>query len=152
MFHQTKLSMMVLRCSSSFTDIHGLVKAASALGDVLVLSPKAVKTEKALEMAFFLARNAFEETENISSKLSNEAMLFLACEINFESALRKVGAASPDDFVLVSEKAIPSARLKKTLFLTRAQTLPLSEWGNKMGAYSEGELAIEKMALARIRN
>jgi len=144
--------MQILRCSSSIASMHELVSATAALGDMLVLSPKAVRTRKELEAAFHLARSAFAERENISTKLANEAMLFLACEINFESALKKVGAADPSDFVLVSEKRIPAKELVKKLRLTRCLQLSLTEWEKKKGAYSEGELAIEEMALARIRN
>jgi len=144
--------MQILRCSSSIASMHELVSATAALGDMLVLSPKAVRTRKELEAAFHLARQAFEGKENISSKLSNEAVLFLACEINFESALRKVGAADTSDFVLVSEKKFPIKELVKKLRLTRCLQLTLTEWGKKKGKYIEGELAIEKMALARIRN
>ena len=144
--------MMVLRCSSAVPSMHELVAAAEKLGAVLLLSPKAVKTEKELEFAFYLAKQAFAAKANVSGKLTNEAMLFLSCETNFSSAVRKIGAAHPDDFLLVSEEKVPSAKLKKALKLTRAETIKLTEWGNKRGAYFEGELAIEKMATARIMN
>ncbi len=144
--------MLVLRCSSSAEGMHELVESSGRLGDVLLLSPSAVRTEKGLQGAFALARAAFAAKANISPNLANEAVLFLACETNFSSALRKVGAADPSDFVLVSEGKIPSAKLKKELKLLRAQTLKLTEWGKKKGGYTEAELAIEKMATARIRN
>jgi tRNA threonylcarbamoyladenosine modification (KEOPS) complex Cgi121 subunit len=129
-----------------------LVDAAGKLGSSLVLSPPAARTLMELRAAFLLARGAFAEGKNISSKLSNEALLFLACETNFSSALRKIGAADPSDFVLVCEEKIPVAKLKKELKLISAQSLKPSEWGEKKGKYSEGELAIERMATARIRN
>jgi len=132
--------------------MHEIVAAAEKFGPVLLLSPSAVKTEKELEAAFHLAREAFAGKENVSSKLSNEAMLFLANETNFSSAVRKIGAASPDDFALVSEGKLPIPRLKKALLLAGCQKLCLSEWGKKKGGYFEGELAIERMALGRIRN
>lgn len=144
--------MMVLRCSSAHKNMQELVSEAEKLGALMLLSPKIVRTEKELEFAFYLAREAFKAKENVSGKLSNEAMLFLACETNFTSAVRKVGAASPDDFVLVSEGKIPSAKLKKALKLTRAEALKLTEWGKKKGNYFEGELSVERMALSRIRN
>lgn len=144
--------MMVLRCSSDASGMNELVKLGEGLGELLFLAPKAVRTGKELEAAFAMARSAFAEGRNLSPKVQNEAMLFLAHETNFSSAARKVGAASPDDFVLVSEGKIPIARLKAKLLLPRAQTLVLSEWGGKKGGFTEGELAIEKMALARIRN
>lgn len=144
--------MMVLRCSSDAESVKELVELGASLGELLFLAPKAVRTGKELEAAFAMARDAFSEGRNLSPKVQNEAMLFLACETNFSSAMRKVGAASPDDFVLVSEKKITSAELKAKLLLTRAQSLALSEWGEKKGGYFEGELAVEKMALARIRN
>ena len=144
--------MMVLRCSSSAAGMHELAESSGRLGDVLLLSPVAVRTVKELQGAFALARAAFAAKANISPKLANEAVLFLACETNFSSALRKVGAADPSDFVLVSEAKIPSAKLKKALKLLHAQTLSLSEFGGKRGGYTEAELAIEKMATARIRN
>ena len=144
--------MMVLRCSSSARSMRELVDAAEKLGSALVLSPPAARTLMELRAAFLLARDAFAEGKNISPKLSNEALLFLACGTNFSSALRKIGAADPSDFVLVCEEKIPAARLKKELKLISAQSLSLSEWGAKKGKYSEGELAIERMATARIRN
>ena len=152
MFHKTKEAMLVLRCSSAFKSMHEMVEEAEKLGAVLLLSPKAVRTGKELQAAFYLAKEAFKEKSNISKKMANETLLFLACETNFSSAVRKVGAASPDDFVLVSEGKIPSAKLKKALKLIRCEQLTLTEWGKKKGAYTEGELAIERMAIARIRN
>ena len=144
--------MMVLRCSSDAESMGELVELGASLGEFLFLAPKAVRTGKELEAAFAMARGAFAEGRNLSPKVQNEAMLFLACETNFSSAARKAGAISPDDFVLVSEKKIPSSELKAKLKLTRAQALALSEWGAKKGGYTERELAIEKMALARIKN
>ncbi len=144
--------MQVIRCSSDAAGINELVQLGEGLGELLFLAPKAVRTEKELEAAFAMARSAFDEGRNLSPKVQNEAMLFLAQETNFSSAARKIGAASPDDFILVSEAKIPIAKLKAKLRLTRAQSLKLSEWGGKKGGYLEGELAIEKMALARIKN
>ena len=144
--------MLILRCSSSASSVHELLGLGENLGSLLFLSPKAVRTAKELEFAFYLAKESFKEGSNVSKKLSNEAMLFLANETNFSSAARKVGTASVDDFVLVSEEKIPVAKLKKKLLLTRAASLALSGWGKKMGDYFEAELAIERMALARIRN
>jgi len=144
--------MMVLRCSSAFKSMHEAVGAAEKLGALMLLSPKAVRTGKELEAAFYLAREAFKAKENVASSVAKEAMLFLACETNFSSAIRKVGAASQDDFVLVSEGKIPSAKLKKALKLIRCEQLSLTEWGKKKGNYFEGEIAVEKMALSRIRN
>jgi len=129
--------------------MHELVNAAEGM---LVLSPSAAKTKKELEFAFFLAAEAFREKANLSPKLANEAMLFLACETNFASAVRKIGAKSVRDFVLVREKGIPLARLKKKLMLVEIKRLALPEWGKKKGGYREGELAAERMATARIRN
>jgi tRNA threonylcarbamoyladenosine modification (KEOPS) complex Cgi121 subunit len=105
-----------------------------------------------LVFAFGLARRAFDGRNNISRKLSNEALLFLARETNFASALRKIGASSPRSFALVCEKSLPLARVKKALALTSAKKLALSKMGKKKGAYFEGELAAEGMALARVRN
>jgi len=144
--------MMVLRCSSDAVSINELVALGEGLGEFLFLAPKAVRTGKELEAAFAMARSAFDEGRNLSPKVQNEAILFLAQETNFSSAARKIGAASPDDFILVSEAKIPIAKLKAKLRLARAQSLKLSEWGGKKGGYLEGELAIEKMALARIKN
>ena len=141
--------MMVLKCSSSAASIGDLVGKG---GGALFLAPSAVKTKKELKFAFYLAQEAFRTKENISKKPANEAVLFLACETNFTSAAKKIGARSARDFVLVSQKKIPLARLKKELLLTSAKPLKLPEWGRKRGHYSEGELAVEKMALARIRN
>src|SRR3989344_5304106 len=96
--------------------------------------------------------DGFEGKGNVADSVAKEAMLFLACETNFSSAVRKVGAASQDDFVVVAEGKIPSAKLKKALKLIRCEQLSLTEWGKKKGNYFEGEIAVEKMALSRIRN
>jgi hypothetical protein len=153
MFHIGLTSMLVLRCSSSAGSVHELVGLAGSMGGgMLLLRPQAARTMKELEFCLFLAGEAFREKTGISGKLANEAMLFLACETNFSSAARKVGAASADDFVLVSQKKIQLAKLKGKLLLTKAEKLPLPEWGRKKGHYFEGELAVERMALARIKN
>jgi tRNA threonylcarbamoyladenosine modification (KEOPS) complex Cgi121 subunit len=144
--------MLVLRCSSEAKSIGELIKAAEQLGNILLISPAAARTKKELEAAFAMAREAFAKKSNLSPKLQNEAMLFLACETNFSSAIRKVGAASPDDFVLACERKIPLSKLKTALKLVSAQKLALPEWGKKKGKYTQAELAIEKMALSRIKN
>ena len=145
--------MLVLRCSSSEKGIATVVKeSAGAPCALLFLKPDAARTAKELEAAFYLAKEAFKNRNNISGKLSNEAMLFLSCETNFSSALAKIGATDARDFLLVAENDVPVAALKKLLKLARAVKMKLPEWGKKQEAYSEGELAVEKMALARIRN
>lgn len=145
--------MIALCCRSSERDIAALVKAGSAIPCALLfLRPDAVKSKKELEFAFFLAREAFKNKDNISGKIANEALLFLSRETNFSSAIRKIGATDGRDFLLACEKNVPLAKLKKILRLEKAEKAELPEWGKKIGAYSEGELAVEKMALARIRN
>ena len=145
--------MLVLRCSSTEKDIAALVSASAAMpGALLFLKPDAVKAKKELEFAFYLAKEAFKNKSNISGKLANETLLFLSCETNFSSAIKKIGARDGRDFLLVCEKSIPIAKLKKLLRLEKMKKIALPEWGKKKGAYSEGELAVERMALARIRN
>jgi tRNA threonylcarbamoyladenosine modification (KEOPS) complex Cgi121 subunit len=146
--------MQVLLCSSE-KPLGAIVASAEALGTpCLVLSSEAIKgrTIFELEAAFYLAGRAFEEKSNISSKLSNEALLSLAREMNFASALRKIGAKSAHGFVLVCAKNVPLAKVKKELALTSAKRLALSRMGKKKGGYFEAELAVEEMALARARN
>lgn len=142
--------MLALRCSSSFS-IKELVEKAGGMG-CLVLSPEDGRTQKGLEAAFELAKRSFGAKENISPTLLHEALLFLACETNFSSAIANAGAKSAQDFLLVCEGKIPVARLKKELRLGKATPAKLSEFGKKVGFYSEAELAIERMALSRIRN
>ncbi|HIH18415.1 TPA: hypothetical protein HA225_00380 [Candidatus Micrarchaeota archaeon] len=141
--------MLILRCSSSAASMHELVKAAQGM---LLLDPAAMRTKKELEAAFLLAESEFSAKKNISGKMANEALLFLANETNFSSAARKIGAKSVKDFVLVSKKGIPISKLKKKLLLKKCRRLALPEWGKKIGKYSEGGLAIERMALSRILN
>ena len=146
--------MLILRCSSE-KPLGAIVEAAEALGaPCLLLSPAAMrgKTGMEIEAAFYLAARAFEEKSNISRKVSNEALLFLAREMNFASALREMGAKSARDFVLVCGKNVPLARVKRELGLASAKKLALSRMGRKKGNYFEGELAAEQMALARARN
>ena len=146
--------MLVLMCSSG-KSLHAVVESASALGaPCMMLSPEAMKGKTGLELeaAFYLAARAFEEKSNISGKLSNEALLFLAREMNFASALRRIGAKDARAFVLVCGKNVPLARVKKELGLVSAKKIALSRMGKKKGAYFEGELAVEQLALARARN
>ncbi len=149
MFHMRTKTMLILRCSSSASSIHELVKLAAGM---LVLKPDAARTKKELEFAFFLADQEFAQGTNISGKLSNEAMLFLANETNFSSAARKAGAKSCRDFVLISKENVPIGKLKRVLLLTRVKKLDLPEWGKKKEEYYDWELAVERMALSRIRN
>ena len=145
--------MIVLRCGSSEKDMAALVRESGSIPCALLfLKPDAVKTGKELEFAFYLAKEAFKNKGNISGKIANEALLFLSCQTNFSSAVKKIGATDGGDFLLACEKDIPLAELKKALRLEKAEKMKLPEWGKKRGAYSEGELAVEKMALARIRN
>ncbi|MFA4983148.1 MAG: hypothetical protein WC588_02935 [Candidatus Micrarchaeia archaeon] len=147
--------MMVLRCSSNARNMRELVSLSDAAGlEALFLSPAAASkmTLAELEFAFYLAKRAFEANGNVSKKRMNEAMLFLACETNFSSAARKMGAADPSDFALVLEGDSAPARLRKALELESLGSMRLLKWGKKKGDYSEGELAVERMALARIRN
>lgn len=145
--------MLILRCSSSTKSVHEIVRLAEANGwRLLFLTPSAAKTKKEIEAAFYLAKQASETGTNISDSLAKEALLFLACEMNFSSALEKAGAKTAKDFVLVCEKSIPIAELKKGLMLTKAKAVKLPEFGKKRGGYTEGELAIERMALSRIKN
>jgi len=146
--------MILLRCSSSRA-LGALVSSAEALGaPCLLLSTGAMKGRTGLELeaAFYLARRAFEGKSNVSGKMANEALLFLAREMNFASALRRVGASDARDFVLACEKGVPLAKVKKGLGLTSARKISLSRMGKKKGGYFEGELAVERMALARVKN
>ncbi len=141
--------MLAIRCSSTAASVHELLKRGEGM---LFLVPGAAKTEKELEFAFYLAGEAFKAGTNISGKMANEAMLYLACETNFSSAARKDGAKDAKDFVLVLQKSVPLSQLKKKLLLTKAVPLKLPKWGGRVGKYYGGELAVERMALARIRN
>ena len=146
--------MQVLLCSSD-KPLGAIVTASDGLKTpCLFLSAQALdgKTGLELEAAFYLASRAFEEKRNISSKLSNEALLFLAREMNFASALREIGATDARAFVLVCEKDVPIAEVKKKLGLSSAKKIALSRMGKKKGAYFEAERAVEEMALARARN
>ncbi|MCX8194868.1 MAG: hypothetical protein N3G22_02060 [Candidatus Micrarchaeota archaeon] len=141
--------MLVLRCSSSVKRVEELCRLAGK--EALILSPDAPKTKMELEAAFYLASQAFKHKKNISSSPSKEALLFLACETNFSSAVRKVGAKSPSDFLLVAKKSLPVGKLKKKMRLLSAKKVGLPAEGKKIAKYTEGELAVEKMATARIR-
>jgi len=146
--------MLLLRCSSAKA-LPALVSSAEALGSpVLLLSPRAIEGKSLMEMefAFYLARRAFGGKSNISGKLSNEALLFLARETNFASALRRMGAKDARDFVLACEKNVPLAKVKRGMGLVSAKRMAFPRMGKKKGAYFEGELAVEQMALARARN
>jgi len=146
--------MQVLLCSSE-KPLGAIVEAAEGLMvPCFLLSPEAMhgKTGMELEAAFYLAARAFKGKSNISTKLSNEAMLFLAREMNFASALRKIGATDARAFVLACGKSVPLAKVKRKLWLSSAKKMHLSRMGRKKGAYFEGERAVEEMALARVRN
>jgi tRNA threonylcarbamoyladenosine modification (KEOPS) complex Cgi121 subunit len=145
--------MIAIRCSSKEKGMHQLVAAAQRLPcPAMLVRPETAKTARELEWAFYLAKGAFEAKSNISGKVSNEALLFFAREMNFSSALKKTGASDPGDFVLVLEKKMPVVKIKKGLHLSSASVLRLPEWGKKRGHYTEAELAIEEMALSRVKN
>ena len=146
--------MLLLRCSSA-KPLGALVSSAETLGaPCLLLSPRAVEGKSRMEMefAFYLARRAFEGKINISGKMANEALLFLAREMNFASALRKAGAKDARDFVLACEKDVSLVKVKQTMGLTSAKRVALPKIGTKKRSYFEGERAAEEMALARTRN
>jgi len=144
--------MLVLRCSSKEKSMDKLLKMAQKVPYALLfLKPAAAKTKAELEFAFFLARGTIKSRKSISAKLANEAMLFLSGETNFSSAVRKIGAKKTSDFVLVAERDLKLAKLKKALNLKKAKAHKLSAWGKKRKNYSQGELAIEKMAISRIK-
>lgn len=146
--------MLILKCSYG-KGIAEVAKGTERLPCAcILLSPAALAGRSRMELsfAFHLARRAFEGKRNISGKLSNEALLFLSREMNFASALKKIGAKDAREFVLVCEKNIPLAKLKKELALVAAKSVALSEKGKKKGHYFEGELAVEEMALARVKN
>jgi tRNA threonylcarbamoyladenosine modification (KEOPS) complex Cgi121 subunit len=146
--------MLILRCSSE-KPLGALVRSAGALRcPCLLLSPRAFegKSEMELAFAFYLARRAFEAKGNISGKMANEALLFLAREMNFASAVRRVGAKDAGDFVFVCEKNVPLAKVKREMGLTSAKRVALPKMGRKKGAYFEGERAVEGMAIARVKN
>jgi len=146
--------MLILRCASA-KPLNALVSEAEALcTPCLLLSPRAIKGKSEMEIAFafYLARRAFEGKSNISGKMANEALLFLSREMNFASALRRIGAKDARDFVLVCEKSIPLAKVKKVMELASARKIALPKMGKKKGAYFEGERAVEEMALVRVRN
>ncbi|MCX8197882.1 MAG: hypothetical protein N3F07_01665 [Candidatus Micrarchaeota archaeon] len=142
---------MVLRCSSGLKSASELVSRAKDF-PALLLRPDAAGTQKELEAALALAQKAFGEGKNISSRLPNEAMLFLASETNFSSAARKVGVRDPGDFLIVAKSKIPLPQLRKRLALKKARRARLSKLGRKIGKYYQAELGIERMALSRLRN
>jgi len=146
---------MVLRGCAPEKSIRELVEASDAAGfDALFLSPFAASKLSLVEVrfAFYLANKAFGGRKNISGKRANEALLFLACETNFASAAKKIGASDSSDFVLVAERNVPLSKLKRALGLGKAKRMKLPEWGKKEGSYFSGERGAERMALERIRN
>lgn len=146
--------MLCLRCSSKLPLMALAGAAASLPCPSLLLSPGAMggRTGRELAFAFHLAREAFSGKRNVSQKLPNEALLFLSREMNFSSALRKIGAKDAEDFVLVCEKNLPLSKVKNALALSFAEKIPLPERGKRKGRYFEAELAIEEMALSRVKN
>ena len=146
--------MLALRCSSCMPLNAVVENAERNFSPALLLCPRAIegRTGMELEFAFCLASRAFEAKANISTKISNEALLFLSREQNFGSALKSIGANDARDFVLVCGKNFPMAMVKEQLGLVSAKKITLSRMGKKKGAYFEGERAVEEMALARARN
>ncbi|MCX6769861.1 MAG: hypothetical protein NT051_04250 [Candidatus Micrarchaeota archaeon] len=147
--------MQVLRCASGAKSLEVLISTAGKLScPCLLLSPEMAAgiTGAELRFAFHFARHAFAGKRNLSGRLSNEALLFLSNQTNFSSAVEAAGAKTQKDFVLACEKSVPIARLRKLLLLTSAKKMTVSEWGRKVGHYSKGELAVERMALVRVRN
>jgi len=139
--------MAFYRCSSRKASIIGIVKAADALPcPALFLSMEAAEKASGMEadFSFLLARRAFAEKRNVSGKVSNEALLFLARETNFSSAVKKIGARDAGDFVLVLERRLPAPRVKKALGLASVALVAKKKVGRsaRQGAYPKDALGV----------
>lgn len=147
--------MRIMRCESNAASVRELVLLSESSGlHVLILSFPAVSnmTLAELRFAYYFAKESFLSKTNLSEKKSNEALLFLSCQTNFTSAVMKIGAKNPSDFVLVMEENAFDPKFRKALKIARAKKIKLPEWGKKIGHYTQGELAVERMALARNKN
>lgn len=149
--------MAFYRCSGGKRGMREIVEDGKGIPcPALFLSPQAAKAvgESEAGFAFYLARRAFAEKANISSKLSNEALLFLARQTNFSSAVRKLGAKDAKAFVLVLEEKLAPSKVKKLLGLKSVKLIAKKRAKAARGGelYAKDMLCAEEMALSRIRN
>ena len=127
--------MRVFRVESGLS----MEQLCEALGrlDAVALRPDAVESLEELELAFHLAKKAFENKKNIGKKLKYEFLLWLSGTRDIDSAIKKTSPRG-DEFLLVvfSERKLP-AELKE----------------KKTGLRRHGEsLRLEMISLSRIRS
>ena len=137
------------------------LKAASARPRVFAqaLHPGAIASMRHLELAWLLAESAFRNGGNRARTLENEALLRAAATARIGEAIRRAGARSPREFVLLTDAK--GARLKRLLDAIGG-TAEKPEFkpdekevcalfgisGKLLENYSLEELVLEKVALS----
>jgi tRNA threonylcarbamoyladenosine modification (KEOPS) complex Cgi121 subunit len=143
--------MQLYECSSKIDDINKLIKLGRLL-KVIFLEPGKIATKKEIEAAFFFAKKAMEKKQNISNNIENEVLLFLSRKTNFSSAIKEIGIKNTKKFLILCARRITKKKLKESLLLEKIKKITLPKFGKKIGGYSQAEIAIEAMALSRIKN
>lgn len=128
--------MRVFRVESGLS-MERLYEALDKL-DAVALRPDAVESLEEVELAFHLAKKAFENKKNIAKKLKYEFLLWLSGTRDISSAIKRTSPKGKEFLLAVfSERKKLPAELKE----------------KRMGLSKRGKsLRLEMISLSRIRS
>ena len=130
--------MRVFRAESGLS-MEELCRALDDL-DALVVRPDTVESFEELELAFHLARKAFQKKKNIARKLKYEFLLWLSGTRDISSAMKKTSPKGKEFLLVVFSD------IKKLPGKLKAKE-------KKIGLRKHGDsLRLEKISLSRIRS
>lgn len=130
------ISMKVFKVESGLS-MERLCEALDRL-DAVALRPDTVESLEELELAFHLAKKAFEKKKNIAKKLKYEFLLWLSGTRDISSAIKRTSPKGKQFLLAVfSERKKLPAELKE----------------KRMGLSKRGKsLRLERISLSRIRS
>jgi len=144
--------LSAFRCSSSLPlqSIFPLLRNAGV--PATILDPAVIFSSDQLELAYALAKKSATDGTAVSPRLEMEFMMWLAGTPHAEKAIARVGAKSPEDFVLVvfNEKNSDADSLAEKLGLKKIHKPVGSVAALSFFGVDSAELLYEKMALSRI--
>ncbi len=110
--------------------------------NALLLDAGKINSEEELELAYRLARDAFDKRRNIAKQFRYEFLLWISGKKDIDSALKEFGPSKNGEMLLV----VFGDEHDKILKELKASTKPL-----KLKKTAE-PLDIERISLSRIRN
>ena len=121
---------------------------------VQVVKPAVVVSERQLYQAYNNAKDSFIQGLNRAIDLSNEFVLWLANDDNFDTAVKKVGISSTKQFclIIIAKDAVEEGRIRDKLIdelklkLKEASGLSIT---NKEDVIKE-KLALERLAMHKL--